>query len=63
VKKCVKETFLNRVLGVLAISCNAISNAEHLFRMPLVQIVKGTFVTDFRGCHQPLVTHNAEIVG
>jgi hypothetical protein len=31
--------------------------------MPLVQIVEGTFVTDFRGCHQPLVTHNAEIVG
>ena len=54
---------MNRVLGVLAISCNAISNAEHLFRMPLVQIVEGTFVTDFRGCHKPLVTHNGEIVG
>jgi hypothetical protein len=24
--------------------------------MPLVKIVEGTFVTDIRGCHKPLVT-------
>jgi hypothetical protein len=63
VKEYFKEAFLDCVLGVLAISYNAISNAEHLFRMTFVQIIEGTAVTVLRGCHKRLVTHNAEIVG
>jgi hypothetical protein len=63
VKECVKEAFLNGVLGVLAISQNAISNTEHLFGMTLIQIIEGTAVTNLRGCHKPLVAHHAEIVG
>jgi hypothetical protein len=63
VKEYFKEAFLDCVLGVLAISCNAISNAEHLFRMTFVQIIEGTAVTVLRGCHKRLVTHNAAIVG
>src|SRR5260370_1240371 len=59
----VQECFLNRVLGVLAISQNAISNTEHLFGMTLIQIIEGTAVTDLRGCHKPLVAHHAEFVG
>jgi hypothetical protein len=58
VKECIEEAFLNRVLGVLTISCNAISNAQHLFRMTFVQIIEGTSVTVLRGCHTRLVTHN-----
>lgn len=48
VKECVKEAFLNRILRVLAISCNATSNAEHFLGMTLIQIIEGTAVTHLR---------------
>src|SRR5260370_33802371 len=42
VKECVKEAFLN---GVLGISYNAISNEEHLLGLTLIQLIGATAET------------------
>src|SRR5215472_17021711 len=62
VKESIKEAVLNCIFSVLVISCDAMSNAEHFFDMTLVKVIKGGSLSLLGDCHEPLVTHQMEIV-
>ena len=53
----IQETLLNGVLGILAISSDPTSCAEHFLGMAFVEFIKGGFVAALGDCHEPFITH------
>jgi hypothetical protein len=59
----IKKTLLNRILGILTMSSDAMRNPKHPFAMTIVKLLKYTSVAHLGARYERLVAHKLGSVG